>query len=317
MSTHSHLPKTVLVLGGAGFVGRHAVAALQQRGHRVIVGTRHPERVDQRLDAVHAPVTRRRVCQQERVRAADWSQDLKDVDAVINCVGILRPRWRETYDDVHHRAPAALAAACKDRTLRLVHVSALGLRSDARSRFLSSKKRGEHALLDSGADVVVVRPSLLIGDDGYGARWLQRVANWPVHPVPHSARGRISALRVEELGECLATLALAPAGDPRLQQRCVELGGPSLTTMAELLQALRHKARPTWRIVIPAFISRLAAHVCDLFHLTPFSYGHFELLLRDNAPAVNHAAQILGRMPTHVTTWRRASNPALLAVKNV
>ena len=34
----------VLVLGGSGFVGRHAVAALLDRGAEVIVGTRDPLR---------------------------------------------------------------------------------------------------------------------------------------------------------------------------------------------------------------------------------------------------------------------------------
>jgi NADH dehydrogenase len=34
----------VLVLGGAGFIGRHAVAALLGRQHEVIVGSRYPER---------------------------------------------------------------------------------------------------------------------------------------------------------------------------------------------------------------------------------------------------------------------------------
>ena len=34
----------VLVLGGAGFIGRHVVAALMARGHEAIVGTRDPGR---------------------------------------------------------------------------------------------------------------------------------------------------------------------------------------------------------------------------------------------------------------------------------
>ena len=34
----------VLVLGGTGFIGRHVVAALRERGCRVAIGTRHPAR---------------------------------------------------------------------------------------------------------------------------------------------------------------------------------------------------------------------------------------------------------------------------------
>src|SRR5688572_4759900 len=40
----------VLVLGGAGFIGRHAVAALQAQGHAVAIGSRDPRRAARRLD---------------------------------------------------------------------------------------------------------------------------------------------------------------------------------------------------------------------------------------------------------------------------
>src|SRR5258706_514369 len=41
----------VLVLGGTGFVGRHAAAALRARGHAVVIGTRHPRRALAKLPA--------------------------------------------------------------------------------------------------------------------------------------------------------------------------------------------------------------------------------------------------------------------------
>ena len=39
----------VMVLGGTGFVGRHAMCALLARGHSVIIGTRCPGRAAHRL----------------------------------------------------------------------------------------------------------------------------------------------------------------------------------------------------------------------------------------------------------------------------
>ena len=42
----------VLVLGGAGFLGRHVVAALAARGHRVVIGSRDAKaaaRISQKL----------------------------------------------------------------------------------------------------------------------------------------------------------------------------------------------------------------------------------------------------------------------------
>src|SRR6266571_3304564 len=67
----------------------------------------------------------------------------------------------ETYERVHHHAPAALAAACARGAIRLVHVSALGLHAGALSGFLTSKLAGERAIAACGSNYSIVRPSLL------------------------------------------------------------------------------------------------------------------------------------------------------------
>ncbi|MFC3148659.1 NAD-dependent epimerase/dehydratase family protein [Piscinibacterium candidicorallinum] len=277
----------VLVLGGRGFIGRHVVAALLARGHQVEIGGRRA-RVAGELP-VHELALHR------RVQPADWQDALRAVDAVVNCVGILRERWAQTYARVHCDAPAALAAACAARGVRLVHVSALGLSADARSRFIRSKWAGEQAIRAANEHAIVVRPSLLDGEGGFGARWIRRVAQWPVQPLPGAARGQIAALQVSELGEVIAALVAAPAADC---PREVELGGPEAMPMGKLLLRLRaHGRAAPLQIALPCWMARIGSHVCDLLHFSPFSFGHLELMSRANVPAVNAAAHWLGRAP--------------------
>src|SRR5688500_16545475 len=75
----------VLVLGGAGFIGRHAVAALLARGLPVEIGSRHPDRVAHRLppDARFCP--RRRTHFEDLIAPEDWADVLADIDVVVNC----------------------------------------------------------------------------------------------------------------------------------------------------------------------------------------------------------------------------------------
>lgn len=283
----------VLVLGGRGFIGRHAVRALAARGHEVVVGTRRPR-------------FGREAHLERLITPESWGPLLADVDAVVNAVGILRERGAETYERVHHLAAGALAAACVRRGLRFIHVSALGLREDAKSGFITSKLAGERAIAASGADYCIVRPSLLDGEGGFGARWLRRVARWPVHCVPADAVGRIAALDVADLAEAISVLCETR----ELPSREVELGGAAAYTMAEYLALLRGAPAPCIRV--PAGLARFASHVMDLLRFSPFSYGHLELMRRDNVPHPNLLAELLDRAPIPVgrPMRRRESRPA-------
>ncbi len=294
------LKRRVLVLGGSGFIGRHAIAALLASGCEVVIGSRHPEQVGLRLPGLGGRCALRRTPFEFLTEPRDWAPVLSGVDVVINCVGILRQRDRETYRSVHHLAPAALAEACKRRGLRLIHVSALGLHGDARSRFLRSKLAGEYALRASGADWLLVRPSLLDGEGGYGAKWLRMVARWPMLALPADATGRIAALHVADLGEALARLATMHLdSDAPEAARIVELGGTERYTLAEYVATLRRRItdRPALRIPIPGLLARTISHLFDLLHLTPFSFGHWELLHQDNVPRINRLPCLLGRAP--------------------
>jgi uncharacterized protein YbjT (DUF2867 family) len=225
-----------------------------------------------------------------------WAPLLKGVDVVVNCVGILRQRPHESYDCVHHRAPAALALACAGAAIRLIHTSALGLHESAKSRFLSSKLLGEHAIAASGTDHAIVRPSLLDGEGGFGARWLRGLSRSPVHFIPRGARGGIAAMAATDLGIAFAALAALPT---LADHREVELGGTRHYGYAEYLRELRagYTGTRALQIPLPNWAARAGAHVCDVLHFSPFSYGHWILLQRDNVPSPNRLPELLGREP--------------------
>lgn len=303
----------ILVLGGAGFIGRHTVSAMLRRAHEVVIGTREPQRAGRRLPVEAQSCERRAVRFEQLLAPGAWHALIADIDVVVNCVGILRPRGAETYEKVHHLAPAALAEACRKLGVRrLLHISALGLDSPVRSGFVNSKRRGETAVLARFSDCIVVRPSLLDGVDGFGARWLRRAARWPVHVVPASATGRIAPLHVKALAAALVYLCEVPGAAPTE----VELGGPRSLTICAYLAALRSDelglSTPQAAVIeVPHWLARLGSHVCDVLHVTPFSFGHLELMQHDNVPSNNALPSLLTPHNRHAVQSRDTQSASL------
>jgi len=116
--------------------------------------------------------------------------------------------------------------------------------------------------------------------------------------LPADANGKIAALDVGDLGEAIAVLCETPGNNLRE----VELGGTDLRTMREHLAAFRCALgySPALCLLLPPWLARLASHLCDLLHFSPFSYGHLELMRRDNVPQVNRLPEILMREPRKV-----------------
>jgi uncharacterized protein YbjT (DUF2867 family) len=305
LASHENLQPAVLLLGATGFIGSYVLRTLLAEGLRVIgVRRKQPPRAAVPAHAETTGQLQWRTLQvQQMCTPSDWLahlQEVQKVQVVINCVGILRQRIGESYEDVHHHMPAALAQACAQRGVRLIHTSALGLHAQAKSRFLSSKLRGEQAIAQSGVDYCIVRPSLIDGLGGFGASWLRMLARWPVHFVPTGAVGKIAAVQATDLGLAYAALVRMQNFS---QQRQANLGGERLFSYGEYLQLLRgaeNGQASALQVPLPNWASRLGAHLCDLFRFSPFSYGHWILLQRDNVPQPNALPALLARAPLPV-----------------
>ena len=103
-------------------------------------------------------------------------------------------------------------------------------------------------------------------------------------------------MRCTELGEAFAALASMPT---LRAHRVVELGGMHAYSYAEYLRELRaeYVASKALQLTLPNWLTRVGSHVCDVFHFSPFSYGHWILLQRDNMPSPNRLPELLARTP--------------------
>lgn len=261
----------ILVLGGSGFVGASLCARLVDRngggGGLITVPTRRPQRAKHLLTLP--------TVQLQQVDLRDDRQLAVLVaghDAVINLVAILHGDEQQ-FQAVHVELPRRLAAACVAQGVpKLVHVSALGVSTDAPSAYLRSKAQGEAVLREAGLELSVLRPSVMFGENDRFINLfasLQRFA--PVVPLAGYA-ARMQPVWVEDVVSALVACLdqPLPLGQP------IECAGPTVFTLGELVaMAGRWAGHPRLVLPLPDIIGRVQAAVMEHLPGTP-------LLSRDN-----------------------------------
>ena len=220
---------TVLVTGGTGFVGRAVVGALVRHGHRVRCLVRPgSERLLPReagIEPVSGDVT----------NPSGLGDAARGVDAVVHLVGIIResPPRGVTFERLHTQATEHLLAAARAGGVRrFVHMSALGTRHDARSRYHRTKWAAEQAVRGSGMDWTIFRPSVIFGPGDGFVTLLARLVRWcPVVPVIGDGQNRFQPVAVDDVAEGFARALDRPASTGQV----FEVGGPRAYTFDELL----------------------------------------------------------------------------------
>ena len=152
----------IAVAGGTGFLGRHLVARLRERGYRVVVLARGNTGAGSRGDSEGVEL---RACDLARAITPEL---LTGCLALVNLVGIKRPRADLDFEAAHVSIPVALADAAEAAGLaQMIHISVAGTdRRDVDAyAYLETKLRGEQALRDRGGGlpITIVRPGVVYG----------------------------------------------------------------------------------------------------------------------------------------------------------
>lgn len=289
--TLSNLPPLVTVFGGSGFVGRHVVRALARRGYRIRVAVRRPDlafhlqplgNVGQ-ISFVQANLRYRR-----SVDAA-----VQGADHVVNCVGILTSKGRNTFDAVQEFGARAIAEAARSVGAGLTHISAIGADAASASAYARTKGNAEAAVLAIKPDAVILRPSIVFGpEDDFFNRFAAMARAMPVLPLVGGGKTRFQPVYVQDVAE-----AVALSVDGKLRQGTTyELGGPEVLTFRECLELmLRVTGRERPFVSLPFGIASLMGSVAGLipFITPPITPDQVTLLKSDNV--VSAAAEQEGR----------------------
>jgi uncharacterized protein YbjT (DUF2867 family) len=275
------IPSTrlVTIFGGSGFLGRHMVRALASEGWRIRVAVRRPNnalflkpmgRVGQ-IQLVKANVH-----DEDTVRSA-----LKGADAAINLVGILYQSGVQRFENVHAGAAERIARTASELGVsRLLHVSALGVDRNERSRYAQTKVLGEQRVREAFPGATIFRPSVVFGpeDDFFNKfAWLARLS--PALPLIGGGRTKFQPAFVGDI----ARAAVKVLDDGSSAGKTYELGGPEIMTLKEIMElVLKETRRSRILLPVPFALARAKAVFLGLLPKPLLTLDQVRLLETDN-----------------------------------
>ena len=277
------------ITGATGFVGRHILQRLIERGHRARALVRRPDRAS--FASRDVEIVPGSLADAGALRAL-----VAGADAVIHLVAIIVERGAATFDTVHVAGTAAVIAAAQDAGVRrLVHMSALGARDDARATaYHRTKARGEQLVRESGLDYVIFRPSMIAGPGSAPIRMLARIHRFaPVVPVFGSGTFPLQPVWIGDVAD-----AFALAAEGKGAGAC-ELGGPEIVTYETFVRAIGRASghiRPV--IHVPLALVRLAARAMDpLGAAAPITSDQLQMLVEGSVTSNNAIESVFGIKP--------------------
>lgn len=282
MASASRAQRRVTVFGGSGFLGRYIVERLADRGDVLTVAVRDPEAAKflKPLGDVSQVTPVRCPIQDEAGVAAA----VADAQAVINLVGVLYERGRQTFSQVHVGGAARIARAAKAAgAARLVHVSAIGADPDSPSAYGRSKAAGERAVGAAFPEATILRPSVVFGpEDGFFNLFAGLARLLPALPLYGGGRTRFQPVHVGDVSAAVA----AVLDDPATAGKTYELGGPRVYSFAALLRyILATIGRRRLLVPLPFAIGHVQAAILGLLPQPPVTNDQLRQLTVDSVVA--------------------------------
>lgn len=292
-------PKLVTVFGGSGFVGRYVVRALAQRGYMVRVAVRRPDlayhlqplgNVGQ-IKAVQANLRYR-----DSVDAA-----VKGADFVVNLVGVLQEGGKQSFNAVHEFGARAVAEAARGAGAKLIHLSAIGADENSPAEYGKSKAAGEQAVFETSKDAIIMRPSVIFGqEDGFFNRFAAMARLFPALPLIGGGKTKFQPVYVGDVAEAIVAAVEGKASDGKTY----ELGGPEVLTFRECMELmLKETNRSPMLVPLPWFMARIIGKLIGWFPGAPITSDQVAMLEVDNVVSVEairrkHTLAGLGILPT-------------------
>lgn len=275
MTTTSPLSgQLVTLFGGSGFIGNHVAQKLLERGARLRIASRNPEKAHNLKPLANLGQLQFVPC--NLTHEASVTAALTGASHVVNLVGV----FAGDLEAVMGEAPGTMARLARDAGAKaLVHLSAIGPGASSDVGYAKAKALGEERVLAEFPGATILRPSIVFGsDDNFLNMFGGMIELMPAMPV-FAPEAKLQLVYVDDVAEAIVA-ALENPGEHG--GHTYELGGPEQISMMDLHERIAAaQGRNRRFIAMPDGMSALFAALPG----TPMSSDQWKLLKPGNVAA--------------------------------
>ena len=244
----------VFIAGANGFIGRHLVSSCLRQGFEVIACVRDQKAVRWQLPGYKIEHGDFSLYHHYK----NWLDKLRDVDVVVNAVGIFTPAGNNTFESLHHKAACALFKASEVAGVKkIIQISALSANNVTMSEYHKSKKVADDYLQTLTIDWTIFLPSIIYGPGSKSWSFFTALAALPVTFIPGKGSQMIQPIHVDDLCSGI----VSAINTDKANKKLIEATGPEPMTLIKMFSLLKIALGKTRTVFfhIPDSVSRTLA----------------------------------------------------------
>lgn len=240
------MKEKILLTGANGFIGSHILSELLTRNYKVIALLRDTNlelTYHHNLEIIYGDITKRKTLPEK----------IDNLGIIINTVGIIRETKDNKFYSVHvEGVKNLLDLGLKSNIKKIIHISALGTRPEAKSKYHQTKYLGEQEILKSNLNYTIFRPSIVLGKKCEFLKTVNELINFPLFvPLINGGKNMVQPINVRDLVFCIVN----SIENKNTDYEIIEIGGSKNYSFKEMIELfLRKKKIKKHFLSLPNFI---------------------------------------------------------------
>ena len=267
--------KNILIFGSTGFIGRSLSKRLLANGNKLICPVRDPNRVKRNI--LSGDIGQIDVAEFDIHNLDNIEKLIEDCDVVINLIGLLYEKSNFSFELAHFLLPKKIAIYAEKHNKPFLHVSSLGSTYQSKSNYLLSKKMGEEFIQSNNNNYIIIRPSVVYGEEDNFINQFGRMAKiFPFLPLFKKGNTKFQPIYVNDLS--LMIMNLMSKFDQYKNQNIAAVG-KEVFSFKEILSHIFFTLQKKERFInIPSFFAILQGKIMEKLPKPLFTYDQYVTL---------------------------------------